>query len=337
MKKILVVIVTVLLLVGMVACSQESPADNTDTASADTSSDASDVSDDTTDNDEPLVIRALWCTMAAPSVKAGDEGAAAMAKELGVDYLGLDAEFDVQKQVDQAMNLISQGVDGIILNPIDQTSYGAVVKAIEDAGIPLVVFAQRLEESAMESVISYVGGDEVAVGEACGRSMEEALGGSGNVVIVEGAPGSAPQIGRTQGFENIINANPNITILEKQGCPWDREEALAITEDFLTKYDNIDGIFCHDDHMGLGVYEAVKAAGKLDEIKLVFFNGTKEVIDLVKAGEVYSTITQPIRWGGGKSVEALVDYINGREVEAWYPDYNEPITIENADSVQPEW
>ena len=340
MKKTLVVLIAVLLVIGMAACStpgttaeSSAPASQTTEQAAQTSAETPSDSSETS-----YKIGALWCTMAAPSVKVGDEGASTKAAELGIEYVGLDAEFDVQKQADQAMNLLSQGVDGIIVNPIDQTSFIPTAKTIYEAGIPLVCFAQRFADPGMDYCICYVGGDEIKVGEACGESMVEALGADGGTVaIVEGAPGSTPQICRTEGFENIINATDNITIVDKQGCNWDRAEALAITEDFLTKYPDLNGIFCHDDNMGIGVYQAVKDAGKLDQIKLVFFNGTKEVIDLVKTGEVYSTITQPVRWGGGKCVEALADYLNGNSVDEWYPDENTPVTIENAATAIPEW
>ena len=122
MKKILALVLCVLMLVSLVACAEPEK------------------------KPEDITIGWIACDFSAPSVARSREGAEAKAKELGITVITLDSAGDVQKEADNALNLMSQGVDGIIIEPNDMAAFTPIAQQIKDAGIPLIVFCQEFEE-----------------------------------------------------------------------------------------------------------------------------------------------------------------------------------------------
>ncbi len=297
-------------------------------APADTSADA--------ESDETLTVGVLYCILSAPAVKVFSEGIQEQAAEMNVELIELDGEWNAQKQTDQINSLISQGVDAILLNPVDNKSIIPAVKKAYEAGIPVVMGAMNIDESGKDYVVSYVGADEKDVGLAAGQMMIDALGEEGGkVLIVEGVAGTDPQRFRTEGFEEAI-AGTNIVVAEKLAGDFDKAKALTVTEDALTRMDDVAGIWVHDDTMCIGVVQAIKAMGyESGEIKVVSYNGSAAGAEMVKNGEIYGTAVQPLNDEGKRSLLACVMAANGEKVEEWYKDIIEPITAENVDSYDP--
>ena len=108
-------------------------------------------------------------------------------------------------------------------------------------------------------------------------------------------------------------------------------------EDFLTRYDKIDVLYAHDDNMAIGAIQAIKAAGRLSQIKVVGINGNIEALAAIKAGEMYSTVNQPPDWEGKAAVEYAVRYLNGETLPKWIKTNIEPITKANVDNFKGVW
>jgi ABC-type sugar transport system substrate-binding protein len=291
-----------------------------------------------TDEDKQLFIGFIEVDFAAPSVARTLEGAEAMAKQLGIKFVALDSQGDTQKEADNALTLLSQGVDGIIIEPNDVESFLPMAQKIRDAGVPLIIFAQDFDQKDRDLRLAYVGCNDYEDGVYAGNDALKCLGDKGgNIVIIEGKVGSTPQIQRTRGFHDVVDKVPTIKVLEAQPSPWDRTKAVEIMEDYLSKYKNIDLVYCHDDNMAVGAVEALEAAGLAGKIPVIGYNGTKEVFDLIRQGKVFSSMIQPLYWGGGKCVEVMVDYLNGKEIEEYYWDVIEVAYKENVDQLKPEW
>ncbi len=281
-------------------------------------------------------IGVLYCLLSAPAVKVFAQGIEAKAKELGVEIVALDGEWNAQKQTDQMESLITQKVNAIILNPVDSKSIIPVVKKAKEAGIPVVMGAMDIAPEGKDYVVSYVGADEMDVGRAAGELMKKALGeAGGKVVIVEGQAGTDPQINRTKGFEEAV-AGSKIEIAGKLPGEFDKAKAMTVTEDALTKYKDLKGIFSQDDTMCVGVVQAMKAMGLTgSDIKVVSYNGSKAGADMVKSGEIVGTAVQPLAMEGSTALQVAVDAADGKTVEKWYKDKIEPITKDNVDSYDP--
>lgn len=284
-----------------------------------------------------VTIGVTYCLLSAPAVKVFADGIRKEAAAQGVDIIELDASWDAQKQTDQIATLISQGVKGILLNPVDSKSIIPIVKKAHDAGIPVVMGAMNIDPAGAQYVSSYVGADEKDVGRAAGLLMKKTLGaGTWKVAIVEGVAGTDPQINRTAGFEEAIKGT-GIKVVAKLAGDFDKAKALAVTQDALTRFPDLNGIWVHDDTMAVGVVQAIKSMGYAPgKVAVVSYNGSKVGADMVKAGDIVGTAVQPLAWEGATSLSVLIKAIKGQKVDRWYKDEILPITHDNVASYDPK-
>jgi len=341
MKKLIALLLALVMVIGLVACGNDAPAADApkaDAPAADAPAADAPAADAPAADDE-IVIGWIACDFSAPSVARSREGAEAKGAELGVKVITLDSAGDVQKEADNALNLLSQGVDGIIIEPNDMVAFVPIAQQIKEAGVPLIVFCQEFEEQYQDLRICYVGCKDYDCGVFAGEEAIRCLGEEGgNVVIVNGMVGSTPQIQRGKGFRDALEGHDNIVILEEQCSPWDRAKAVEIMEDFITRYgEDIDLVYAMDDNLAIGAVEALRSAGLSGKIPVIGYNGMSDAFELIKSGEMYSTLIQPLYWGGGVAVQAMYDYLTGKEIEPAYYDTMVNVTAENVDELEPEW
>ncbi|HCT92715.1 MAG TPA: hypothetical protein DF613_15250 [Lachnospiraceae bacterium] len=263
----------------------------------------------------------------------------AKAKEMGnVELKILDAEWDTQKQASQVESLIEQKCDLIEIVPCDSEAIIPTMQMVKDAGIPLFVVNTQHDEAAEDLITTFIGASMEDEAAMCADSIINTFNGEEcNLVIIEGAAGSFPAIHRTSGFEAAVEGQDNIHILAKQNCGWDRPTAQQTMDDFLTRYDNLNAVFAQDDNMAIGVIQALKAAGRLDEVKVFSISGTIEGVDAVKAGEMVSTVDQSPQWEGEAAVEYAVKCLEGETLDKWIKTPIADINKENADQFSPAW
>lgn len=282
--------------------------------------------------ESPLRIGVCYCMLSAPAVKVMSDGIVAKAAEYGMELVELDAEFDATKQTDQMSSLISQKVDGIVLNPVDAVSIVPVVKQAYEAGIPVVMSSMDIDESGREYIVSYSGADDYDVGYNAGVKLAEKLEGKGQVAIIEGQAGTSATTRRTEGFEAAV-ADTEIEVVVKLAADFDTAKAMSATEDVLTRYPDIDGIFSQDDTMCVGVVQALKSMGYTGaDVAVISYNGSQNGYDMVKNGDIIGTAVQPLIAEGGNAVEALYKHINGEEVEAWMKSEIQVLDASNVDA-----
>jgi ABC-type sugar transport system substrate-binding protein len=267
----------------------------------------------------------------APYFKAMVDASEQEAKARNVELRVLDAEWDPQKQASQVESLIAQKCDVIEIVPCDSTAIIPTMRKVKEAGIPLFVVNTQHDAAAEDLIVTFIGASMEDEAEMAANSVKEILGASGgNVVIIEGAAGSFPAIHRTSGFKDAIANSSQIKIIANQNAGWDRAQAQSVMEDFLTRYDSIDVVYAHDDNMAIGAIQAIKAAGRLSRIKVVAISGTIEGYDAIKAGELYSSVSQPPDIEGKNAVEYAVRYLNGEKLSKWIKT---PIAQVNANNV----
>ena len=336
MKKVVTIIMVACLLFAFAACTQEAePTENTGNESETANEAGADEqpTEEVSTEEEPIKIGILFCTAAAPSVKHCWETVEAYADTLpNVEVICLDAELDAQKQADQALNLISQEVDVIVINPADANSFASTAKTINEAGIPLITYVQPLGGDGPDYQTSFVGADDTQMGYQYVDKMVEIIGDTGNIVLVEGALGSSPQIVREAAILDYIEKNyPNLKVLDKQTTSWDRETGRTVMEDFLAKYDDIDGVIAWDDNIAIGCIEALEKVGKSVEIPVLGYVGIIDAIPYYESGALAASQYQPLGASIKTCVDVAVKIMNGEEVEEYYWDPVEWITGENLD------
>lgn len=261
------------------------------------------------------------------------------AEELGnVELKVLDAENDAQKQASQVESLIDQKCDLIMITPFDSKAIVPTMKKVYDAGIPLFDVNAQHDDAAQDYLVTFVGASMEDEAAMAADSLLNAFGEEEcNVVIIEGAAGTFPAIHRTEGFLAAIEGHDNINVLANQNCGWDRPTAQTTMDDFLTRYDDIDAVYAHDDNMAIGVIQSLKAAGRLEDVQVFSISGTQEGVAAIKAGEMVSTVDQSPTWEGEAAVEYAVRYLEGEEIDNWIKTPIAEITADNADEFSPAW
>lgn len=299
MKKILALLMVLALSVSLVACSGDK---NVDT---DKGEDAG--------KDEKLTVGFVISTQTNPFFVSLKEGAEEKAKELGIELIVLDSQDDSAKELANMEDLITRGVDLILVNPTDSDSIVNSVIAANDADIP-VITVDRASNGG--EVLSYIASDNIAGGKMAGEYILEQLDGKGKVVELEGIAGTNAARERGEGFNEAIKAS-DIEVVAKQTADFDRVKGLEVMENILQSQAEIDAVFAHNDEMALGALEAIKASGK--DIIVVGFDATDDAVNAVEAGDMAATVAQQPELIGGMGIDAAVKALKGESIDKSVP------------------
>lgn len=334
MKKLLVIFVSLSLIAALAACSAGAGGGPSSSGTVI----VSDASPNITEKKQ-IVIGLTIAGLSSAYLRPVANYAQAEADRLGVELILTDAEWDAQKQASQIERFIEQKVDAIILNPVDASSMLPSLKKIKDAGIPCINLNMKVDDLSASYITTYVGSSSQNEAQMAADMTNQALGGEGgNVVIIEGAPGSDAQIYRTKSYIDMLTSKyQNIKVLAIANGEWDRSTAMAAARDLMEKYPNIDVMYCQDDNMAIGAIQAAKDADRLDQIKFIGIGGSIDGINAIKSGDLYASVTQPPDFEGATSIDVAVDAANGITLKPWYMDPVEAITIENVDNYVGMW
>ncbi len=199
------------------------------------------------------------------------------ATEKGIKQLVFsDAQQKQENQISAVRACIQQGVNVIALPPVVEDGFEAVLTEARNAGIPVIIVDRSV--SADQSLYaSHIGSDMKLEGKRAAEEFNKKFPNGASILELSGTTGSGAAVGRAEGFRAALNSN--IKILDSQTGNFTRAEALPVTQAFLQKYKagtDFQGIFIHNDDMGIGAIEALKAAGiKPGDLFIVSVDGTR--------------------------------------------------------------
>jgi ribose transport system substrate-binding protein len=216
--------------------------------------------------------------------------------------------FNVAEQVSLFENAIQMKVDGIGICVIDQTAVIDQTNKAVAAGIPVAALSTDIPNS---NRTIYAGVDNVAEAQHVAQMLIDANGGKGNYIILSGIPGNFISEQRDQGFEAAIAANPGTKLLDKQPAEFNRAKGMSVMENMMQKYGpgQIQGIFTVNDEVALGAIQAIQAAGRQDEIKVVGIDGNNDAANAIKAGTMLATGADDPWMKGYVAVYQLVNFL----------------------------
>jgi inositol transport system substrate-binding protein len=243
------------------------------------------------------------------------DGITAEAKKQGVDVTIVAAEEKTDVQLGQVENFVSQGLDGIIVIPVDTDAADPMTQAAQTAKIPLVYVNRR--PSDLPAGVPYVGSDSLYAGTVLMEQLAKLAGAKGNVVILQGDPANEAAVLRTKGCEDVVAKNPGMKVTKKQAGNWYREKGQSIMENWLQSGDQINVVCANNDEMALGAINAIKALGKVPgkDILVGGVDATSDALAAMEAGDLSVTVFQDAVGQGGGGVDAVVKLINGETVE----------------------
>lgn len=236
-----------------------------------------------------------------------------------------DATEDSIKQQDQVNSFIAKGVKGLIVVPVDTSSMDAITNAARNAGIPICYVNRNPfagKEDSMPEGVYYVGSQEIVAGQLQGERVGELLQGKGGVAILVGILGNEGALKRTEGNKEVLAAKyPGITVLAEQTANWQRDQAVTVTENWITTYGrNLNAILANNDEMALGAIKALEAANRKD----VFVLGVDATLDgrnAVREGLMAATVFQDANGQGGGAAKVITAKIKGGNPDkmTWVP------------------
>lgn len=262
-----------------------------------------------------------WRTANTASIKE-------TAGEVGARLIFSDAQQKQENQISAMRACIAQGVDIIALPPVVEDGWDAVLTEAQNAGIPVII-VDRSVSADSSLYAAHIGSNMVLEGERAAEEFNKAMPNGGAVLELSGTTGSGAAVGRAEGFRNKLNAN--ITILDSQTGNFTRAEALPVMQAFLQKYTpgvDFQGIFIHNDDMGIGAIEALKAAGvEPGELFIVSVDGTRGGFQAMVDGWFQADVEcNPLL--GPQVFELGLKLMNGETIEreiltnetVYYPD-----------------
>lgn len=329
MKSKLLTIIAVLA-VTVTACGGDASDDSTTGSDAATGADATTQADTTGDGDEgtttgDVTVGLAVSTLQNPFFVTLEEGAQQAADDAGIELLTADAQDDAQTQANDLQNFISQGVDVIVVNPVDSAAVVPSVEAANDAGIPVVTVDRAAEGG---EVASHIASDNVRGGELASEHLFEQIGGEGAVAMLEGVPGTSAARDRGEGFNNALEAS-DVDLVANQTANFNREEGFTVTQNILQSNPELVGIFAQNDEMALGAVEAAREAGSLADLVIVGFDATDDALAAIEAGDMAATVAQQPTMLGATGIETAVALANGEEVDAEQPVEVQLVTADN--------
>ncbi len=265
---------------------------------------------------------------------------AAAAKEANVDVVVMSGDGDIAKQSRDMDSLIAKKVNIILVCSLDGNAIVPSIKAAHDADIPVLAVSNEPASTASALRAGYSGPDDYVQGTIAAELLNDALGGKGNMVIIEGTPGQSTTAARTKGLQDRLGElKSEIKILGKQTANWDPVQAKTVMEDFLTTYgDKINGVFSQDDNTAAAAAEVIKAAGKLPSIKVVGTGGSKNGVNAIRAGLVYGTMDQSPTADAQQGLKLALQIVSGKPLAEKRNIIPMPkITAANVSQFQGEW
>ncbi len=251
------------------------------------------------------------------------------AAEFGVKLVVVDAQNDAVNQINQVQTFATQGVQSIIINPVDSTQATPAAKAAENANIPLISVDRSIDGGKVASEII---SDNVQGGRLAAIELGRAT--SGAVVHLQGIPGTSASRDRGQGFEKelssaTIQGSATIQVVATQPADFDRAKGLDVMTNLLQSNPTLSGVFAENDEMALGAIRALgDRAGK--DVHVVGFDGTPDALSAIEAGAMTATIAQQPKVLGRTAVEQAVKAARGEQVS---PGINVEVKVVTKENV----
>jgi ribose transport system substrate-binding protein len=261
------------------------------------------------------------------------ESAATRARELGYEAQIFDSQNNSAKEAEHFDNIIAMGYDAILFNPTDSEGSVQNVKRAKEAGIP--TFCMDREINSRDAATTQLLSDNFTGCVALGQYFVRQMNKKGNYVEILGLVGDNNTWNRSNGFHSVVDEFPELKMVARQNADFDRNKAMDVMETIMQANPSIDAVFCGNDAMALGAYQAVLAAGKADKIKIFGFDGSDDAVKAIADGKISATVMQFPVLMARTSADLADEYIKGkRDFKSKTPVEVVLVTAENVSKYQ---
>jgi ABC-type sugar transport system substrate-binding protein len=213
--------------------------------------------------------------------------AAAKAASLGYEAKIFDSQNNTSLEADNFENAIASGYNAILFNPTDADGSVVNVLKAKTAGVP--VFCMDREVNSTDAATSQILSDNYSGCVAIGKYFVEQMNKKGNYVEILGLVGDNNTWNRSKGFHSVVDVYPGLKMVAQQSADFDRNKAMEVLESILQANPDINAVFCGNDAMASGAYQALVAAGKANDIKVFGFDGAEDVVNSIRDKKIIAT------------------------------------------------
>ena len=296
MKHIRMLCSTLLIAIGITACSADKAAD----------------SDAIVLGFSQIGAESEWRTANTNSITQA-------AADAGIELKFSDAQQKQENQIKALRSFIAQKVDVISFSPVVETGWETVLQEARAAGIPVIITDRAVDVSDESLYLSLIGSDFVEEGRRAGRWLLEATrerSGDINIVELQGTVGSAPANDRKRGFQEVVGAESRYRIIRSQTGDFTRAKGKEVMEAFLkAEGRNIHVLYAHNDDMAIGAIQAIEEAGLVPgkDILIVSIDAVKGAFDAMIAGKLNASVEcNPLL--GPLLMSAVKDVVAGKSI-----------------------
>lgn len=258
--------------------------------------------------------------------KAMEDALRAEAAAKNMDLAIVSCEMDPARQASQFEDFVTQKVDAILAAPCDSSAVVPYAQAATAAGIP--VFTADIAAHG-GGIVSHIASDNVEGGRLAARTLARLIGGRGDVIIIDHPEVSSVQ-DRVRGFEEALEAFPEIRIVQRPSASGQRAKAMAAMEDMLQAQRGLKGVFGINDDSALGALSVLEAAKRTD-IAVVGFDATEEAQAAIRRGSALrADIMQHPDQIGRTAIDIIARRLAGEAVPA---DVAVPVSVVDAASL----
>ena len=323
-KLTMVLVILVIGLLAFAGCSQPAEAPAEDTPAPATTEQEQEAP---AASDEQLLIGYI---QAGPDIYYQSEvdGAKYTTEENGHKFVVVNSEYNQEKELSNADDLITQGADAIILMSTNADVAQKVAQKCNEANVPLFLSAWEMTEGPGTStgkVILDMHQSGFLVGEYIANKFDSAKG-----YIITGVSGQGVGDPYTEGFLDGLDGS-GVEILDQQAGDWDRNKAMQVAQDMLTADPKVDFMFVENEDMAKGVYTILSDMGLEKTVELYSMNGSPTGIEMLESGELVATTNQAPTYYGMLLAQMAIDYVNGES--GLELEISAPLTLITKDNI----
>ena len=227
--------------------------------------------------EDGLKIGMTFQEMNNPYFVSMQEALMAAAEDLGAEVVVTDAGHDVAKQISDVEDMLTQGIDILLLNPTDSAGIESAVHMAKAQDVIVVA----VDANANGPVDTFVGSKNRDAGYQSCKYLAEAIGSEGEVAILDGIP-VVPILERVEGCKAALDEFEGVTLVDTQNGRQDRSVALGVVENMIQSHQDLAGIFSVNDGGAMGALAAIQGSGR--DIKLTSVDGAPEAVAAIAQG-----------------------------------------------------
>lgn len=250
-----------------------------------------------------------------------------------IEYV--DSKKDSNIQLSQVENFISEGIDLLVINPVDRDSTNAISAKAKAAGVPIISVNNEFDNQ--NDPVCFIDSDRRQSGMLEMEYLAKKVNYKGNVAIIMGFMGNEGQRLRTEAIHEVIEKYPDMKIVAEQTAGWNRAKGMALMESWLESGKDINVVACENDEMAIGALIAIEKAGKLGEITVGGIDATPEALNYLKSGKLDVTVYPNLNAQSQAVLDIAVKVAKGEKVEKTISFQNELVIPEDADKYIEKW